>query len=604
MHFSIHPFHQVLICFLFKLSLIFSIGVGLSVPVAQAREGPCPVGPNPQWTGIEKQVWGTICSGQQAGLPQTGDVKQQVISKRFLEAILRDPKYGNAIGPRGVSIKGAHIEDLFDLSYVTVSYPLEFVDCKFEKAVTLRALRSDHHIEFDGSTFLADLDLSQIRVKRVLSLTKGTFQGVLLQGAHIEGQLQAGDSIFNGAIQMSAITTSGSVMLRSANFKGDVDIHASSIGGNLSIQNTVIPHLLTLNGTHVLGRVHLGGTFMDTSSKQVNKPSFFKIVDFTKARIDHGLTIADSIIEDKLALEGIRIGGALTITGANFFNAKTIEIGHSHLESLNISHSVLSSLDLTGTVIHNELALESIRWMPNAKLTLLGAETKSINDKVDTWPDRLDLRGFVYAGTYALGTTGSDDFPERNVGWFKSWLSKQTPYSPQPYKQLASVLNSAGHREKAEQILIENKEHEWLFTRNFRSPAWWSLTFQKCFIGYGYRSIFFPMMWAIGFSAFGCILLFLSQNPFKDPQAPPPTSFLPLFLERQFSVRWSSRINQSCAIFVYSLDRFLPLVRLREHIRPPIQPSGWLSYWFHFQQLMGYVVTAFFVAGLSGLVER
>jgi hypothetical protein len=78
------------------------------------------------------------------------------------------------------------------------------------------------------------------------------------------------------------------------------------------------------------------------------------------------------------------------------------------------------------------------------QLTLRGAETKSLNDKVITWPDVLDLRGFVYAGTYALGS-GSDDFAEREIKWFKNWLSKQVPYSPQPYKQLASVLHSAGH---------------------------------------------------------------------------------------------------------------------------------------------------------------
>ena len=603
MHFSIRSFPRVLLCFLFELTLIFSIGVGLSVPVAQAREGPCPVGPNPQWTGIEKQVWGTICRGQQAVLTQTSKDKSvsvtQVIRKQFLEEILRDPKYKKGIGTRGVHITGAQIEDEIDLSYATLSYPLELVKCRFDKAVILRGLRTTHHVSFNSSAFLADLDLSEIRLEGQLDLPFGIFQGVRLQHAHVDGPLELSHSTFNGVLQMSGMETGTSVFLEDAMFKGNLDLHASYIGRDLSIHNSFFLGVLNLDGTHIRGSARLGGQrgSLDGSSEQVTQ-MHFKKVDFYGARIDQALHIDASVIEDELMLSGLRVGDTLTIIRTEVTKAKTIDIKFSDLGSLVILQSAFHSLDLTGTVIHKKLALGSNKWAKDARLTMRGTETKSLNDKVDSWPDVIDLRGFVYADTYALGT-GSDDFTERDVEWFKGWLSKQAPYSPQPYKQLASVLQSAGHRLKAEEILIEGKERE---RASSASPT--LLTFQKYFIGYGYRSISYPLRWASGFAVAGGLFLFFFQNPFKPPHASPPSSLLPLFLERQLPGRWSSVINQFCAILVYSLDRFLPVVRLREHISPSIQPSGWLSYWFHFQHLMGYVVTAFFIAGLSGLVER
>ena len=59
-----------------------------------------------------------------------------------------------------------------------------------------------------------------------------------------------------------------------------------------------------------------------------------------------------------------------------------------------------------------------------------------------------------------------------------------------------------------------------------------------------------------------------------------------------------ARDHRSChRALVFTCRRFLGR-------RPSIQPSGWLSYWFHFQQLRGYGVTACFIAALSGLIER
>jgi hypothetical protein len=435
-----------------------------SGPVVQAREGTCPVGPNPQWTGIEKHVWGTICKGQQAVLTQTSKDKSvsdtQVIRKQFLEEILHDPKYKKGIGTRGVQIIGAQIEDEVNLSYATLSYPLELVNCRFDKAVTFRGLRTTHHISFKGSTFLADLDLSEIRIEGLLDLTFGIFQGAQLPQAHIDGQLQVGHSTFNGALQMSGIKTGTSIFLEDTMFKGDLDLHASYIGRNVSIHNSSFLGVLNLNGTHIQGSARLGGRkgTLDGSSEQVSQTHFKKVV-LDAARIDKELHIDTSIIEDGLMLSDLHVGATLIIVTTEVTNAKTIEIKFSDLGNLIIMQSALPSLDLTGTVIHKKLALGSNKWAKDATLTMRGTETKSLNDKVDSWPDVIDLRGFAYADTFALGT-GSDNFTERDVKWFKDWLSKQTQYTPQPYKQLASVLISAGHRSEAEEILIEGKERE------------------------------------------------------------------------------------------------------------------------------------------------
>jgi hypothetical protein len=54
--------------------------------------------------------------------------------------------------------------------------------------------------------------------------------------------------------------------------------------------------------------------------------------------------------------------------------------------------------------------------------------------------------------------------------------------------------------------------------------------------------------------------------------------------------------------FAYSLDLFMPIIRLRDaHYHMDLR--GWARYYFYLHKTMGYVLASFLIAGLSGLTK-
>jgi hypothetical protein len=253
--------------------------------------------------------------------------------------------------------------------------------------------------------------------------------------------------------------------------------------------------------------------------------------------------------------------------------------------NLDVSISELPSLDLAGTQVRGEFALGSeqhpaVRWRKGAKLTLRNTEVGAVQDRLDAWPDKLDLEGFSYhrLGGFAAGS--KDDMAARNIAWFKAWLAKHNSYSPQPYEQLAGVLLKAGHKEKANAILYESKERDRREGSGRAWREWLWLWVLKLSIGYGYGSVFWHIfVWTFGFTAFGEVVLRVTGQDAAKGLA-----------------TWPERI-------FFSLDMFLPVIHLREaHYKIDIE--GWARYWFFFHKFMGFFFASLLVAALSGLTPK
>jgi hypothetical protein len=158
MPFPLRPFRRALLYFLFELSLIFPIGMGLLVPIVQARGEACPVAPNPEWTSNEKRVWETICVGKEVNLSQTNLDKfassSSVIRAEFLEKIVRNNKYKVRLETKGLRVIGARVTGLLDLSQTSVSFPIDLLRCRFEGNVNLQGLRTDRAYRLTVQRFL------------------------------------------------------------------------------------------------------------------------------------------------------------------------------------------------------------------------------------------------------------------------------------------------------------------------------------------------------------------------------------------------------------------------------------------------------------------
>ena len=602
MPFSIHPSYRAVLFFLLELTFSFQL-LWVVVPVAQAG-GACPIPPNPEWTSTEKDVWEKLCKGNRATLStplKDGSISASapIITRRFLNEIIHDFKYRKAIETIGVHITGAQINDSLDFYNAFLPYPLALESCRFNKAVSLRMARFDRYLSFLGSTFLDDLNLSSIRIDGTLVLEHGKFKNVNIGHSRVEEQILMKHSIVEGSVRMDSIKTGASVFLHSSTINGSFDLHASEIGFDVNIRDSTVG-VLDLSRSRVHGSVLVGEKDQDSPSNQVVKTAF-KAVNLNSAVIERGVHILEATIDEQFLLSQMRVTDPVGIGHSNLSKVPTIDVTYSDFGGLSIDHVYLPSLDLSGTVIHQPLELGLITWNEKATLFLRGTEIKTLIDDANySWPNTLDLSGFVYSKFAAK--PGTNSLSTRPTDWLNNWLSKQLLYTPQPYVQLASVLRSEGQREKADDILFESKERERAITQDI--PTWAWLTAQKIMIGYGYHTILYTSLWAFAFALLGCVMLLRFQNPFKIPGCCPASSFLPLPLEKWLPSRWVIVINQFFATLIYSLDRFLPAVKLREHTSPKILPSGWLSYWFHFQQLMGYVVAAFFIAGLSGLIEK
>src|SRR4029434_6065297 len=125
-------------------------------------------------------------------------------------------------------------------------------------------------------------------------------------------------------------------------------------------------------------------------------------------------------------------------------------------------------------------------WQPKAELYLYNTEVIGMQDAYKASPAIVWLEGFTYGRLAELAAANPLPPPEQE-GLFNlltDWLSRQRQYTPQPYEQLASVLQKTGYKSLATRILYESKTREQSQTRYWRS--WLMLELQRILIGYGY----------------------------------------------------------------------------------------------------------------------
>ena len=162
---------------------------------------------------------------------------------------------------------------------------------------------------------------------------------------------------------------------------------------------------------------------------------------------------------------------------------------------------------------------------------------------------------------------------QRSREWFVRWLKSDATYSPQPYLHLATVLRAAGHEDKADAILYENREVQRGLPR-ISWTRWIFLSGLKVTIGYGYGGRYFWVLGWVGFFALvGAGLLFVRDETDNG-----------------------ERLG-----FWYSLDMLLPGIRLRENHYDVDLGYKWTRRYFAVHKIVGYVLVFFVLAGLAGL---
>jgi hypothetical protein len=461
----------------------------------------------------------------------------------------------------------------------------------------------------DGSIFMdhayvgVDLDMQEMRIgAHVMMRAGGDFGMVNLSGSEIGSLLSLNGSTFWGPLEMTSIKVGKAIQAwpdevgdgRSADatpenaqcklpqFKRGIWAPGAQIQGNLVVKGASFTGPVNLRGAQIAGMLQFG-----------DEASFEKPVDMTFTRIGSNLDLTKGRF-GSLDLTGASIGGELRLA--------TDDNDRSTISNLIVRNVSAKALQDIPDVWPDKAQLDGFTY------TQLGGFRANLDPSEPAQPARcepgkttegtsgasaLDARqngatrrgicgrlarlkadireGLGLSMGAQAAARGQTSIENRSACEFVDWLGKQEEYSPQPYTQLASVLQRSGQPEKGRWVLFEGKfrelgEASWLRTLG--------LGFEMLIVGFG----LYPWIaggWAILLVAAGTVLLRHDSAPHLE----------------HFTL--ADRV-------VYSVDMLLPVIELKKG-NYEFDLYSWPKYYFYFHKVMGYVLVGFVIASIGGM---
>ena len=594
----------------------------------------CKAVPLAHWNNAETWAWSRICQGSVANfnerpsgcplvsikLMEDKNICDRILTAHFLETILLDDSFQSSSIRPGVHIIGAYFPETLDLSDATIDFPLRIEQSEFGSTVNLQRLKTSSFIGLSSSHFKDLLNMRLATIQGPLFLNDGaTFREVELSGAHIGEQLSMESSTFEGTLSMESISVAGDlqmgrnakegnaqfhdVALNGAKIDASVYMAGSSFAKKLDMNTINISGSLYMNERAKFGEVELTGARI---GGQVNMDSskFNSKLIMDTMTVGRSLLMRDqAVFSDNVYLNGAKIGGEVSMRGSRYdgvlhMDAVTIE-GRLRMHSLPEDYPDQTT-EFTGVLLREariggEVDMSDAKFMGKTSLdfSTIGSGLVVKNAQFEhlslrhtrarklqvvdssTWPMRLDLNGFTYS-SIDWQPRGDDG----ELGELAEWLGKHAPLSPQPYWQLASVLRNDGREGMADRILVAYHDRE-LQEASVLDGKWWRLVPLKYLIGYGYGGGYFrALLWAALFVAIGTIVLNLKTQRQRHKD-----------------------IGGVLGRIVFSVDMLLPVIRLRERHYTEVDLKGGARYYFYVHKVLGYILTFFVIAGLSGVTS-
>jgi hypothetical protein len=450
-----------------------------------------------------------------------------------------------------VDLIGAHVGGQLNLNQSKVSGALYMNSLRVEQSLVMdNAEFADVNLmyahvgslELYGPKVTGTLYMNGLQVDRDLVMDNAEFARVDLIGAHVGGKLSLNESKVTGTLYMNGLQVDRNLVMQGR--FADVELNGAHMRS------------LDLNGSKVTGGLEMSGLQADGGLFMRDKAEFAK-VDLLGARVSIRLSLSGSRVTGTLNMTGLQVDDLFMSDNAEFAD---VNLNLAHVGGqLNLKGSkVTGKLDLSNTEI-GALYLDSAQWSYGGSLILRDAKVGSIPALADAWAPNLDLDRLTYRSVRATDK-------------YEDWLGRFDHYAPQPYDQLASVVQSQGDSALATQIRYSGRERQ-------RSEAgdgtWVWLTALKLLIGYGYYP-YYAMYWVIGLVLAGAGVLRVSGE---------------------------GRRNGMPYGLAYSFDKLLPIIQLRKR-HSDIDVQGWPRYYFYGQKIMGWVLGSFLIAGLAGLTNK
>lgn len=499
---------------------------------------------------------------------------------------------------------------------------------------------SDRHIRADVLRFFLLGGCSNASVTEV---------GIRLAGAFISGELHLNDCVLPWNMQIHNCLFQHGISAIRCNALKNVRLLAcklpfleaaslnvgyqmscnntefqSTVGRALTLQGANIGHGLFLSSVKISGEANLAsltnGGQLDCSGAEF-KNEGGRALNLQGATISHDLFLRAAKIFGEADLNSLTIGGQLECSGAEFQNKRKWAL---NLQSADIGQ---------GFIFRDQTTVQGL-------VDLAAASCGELVDDLDCWPDptqghkNLILDGFTYRRI--IGPTDA----RTRLKWLARGDHWNGEFFPQPYKQLAKVLDDMGHEADAKMVRISLAQK---LARNSRKERIWfagtELAFLKALLplpiiwvwhmalhfltDFGYRPMksfyWLVLLWGLatipahfaweeGSFAPNSAVALQSDSWAKydadDNLSPHPNPAKDWSLTSTIGRDWES-FNR----YAYAADLVVPIIDLgqTEAWAPSTTrgPWGWHLWWARWVfTLAGWIVTALGAAALTGVIRR
>ncbi|WP_128428670.1 oxidoreductase [Streptomyces cyaneus] len=513
-------------------------------------------------TPPERELWNAFPEGRQVDLrpgeadgdpPVAGGQwgPERTVRASVIAALLLGANSGEAGAVARLRLTGARVTGPLDLAGAQIGHALWVAGCWFDERIDLYGA-STQSISIVGSR-VPGLEAGTSRIEGSLDLRSSLVESTTPSRYH--GSVTA-LSLINARV-------SGAVILNGAriNAPGGWAVGA----GGLALEGGFFCRggLVTRGEVRLLGAQLPGGLFMKGARLESPGP--------------RGVALAlDSAVASTLDFsQGFTANGTVRLRGARISDNVTFE--GAVLNGPPDGHGPALVGMLMQAVDFDFLLARP----PSGSVDLRGAQVSYLHEGEHSWPEVVELDGFVYGSIKVAdaGETGERREavgPRGSVAHRIAWIRRGRGYSPQPYEQLASWYRTVGHDDDARRVLLAKQRHR-RSTLHPAARAWGHLL--DATVGYGYRP-WLAGVWLLTLTLLGALVFGThTPTPVKPGEGAP---FAPL---------------------VYTLDLLIPIGGLG-------QRTNW--YWTDggVQGLayaliaFGWVLTTAVIAGVTRALQK
>ncbi|MEU4097804.1 oxidoreductase [Streptomyces sp. NPDC026673] len=510
-------------------------------------------------TSSERELWDAFPEGRRVDL-RTGVLEDDRVAEggrwgpgrtvraTVIMALLQGANTAQSGAVPSLKLIGARVTGHLCLADAQIAYAFWLEDCWFEEGVDLSGA-SAQSIAIVGSR-VPGVEAGLIRVEGRLDLRRSRLESGSASPFH---RKVAALSLINAQVR-------GAVNLNGAEITapGEWAVSAGGLvaeGGVYCVDGFIARGEVRLMGAQLPGGLHMRGALLE-------RPGQRGVVLALDNAVASTLDFSDGFTANgTVRLRGARISGNLSFEAA-VLNGPPDGHGPSLVALL------MQAVDFDFTLARS----------PSGPVDLRGAQVSYLHDSAHSWPDAVELDGFVY------GSIKVDEAGERreavgrrdSVARRVAWIRRSPGYSPQPYEQLASWYRKAGHDDDARRVLLARQRHR----RRTLPPAAraWGHVLDVT-VGYGYRS-WLAGVWLLLLTLLGT-LSFSAHAP-TPVQRGEGAAFQPL---------------------VYTLDLLIPIGGLGQRTAWywPNHSLQWLAYLLI---AFGWVLTTAVIAGVTRTLQR